>query len=179
MLLTNTENSYGLIAKLFHWIMSIMVILMLIAGFLMDDYIEPPLKWQIFGLHEATGVLILTLVILRLLWRFYNTTVLLPADLPNWQKKVATININLLYLLMILMPISGFLMTILSNHHIDFYGLFTIQSFAQDLQFAKICKKIHQKAALLFTALIILHILAAFYHHFIRKDNVLKRMWNS
>lgn len=72
--------------------MSIMVILMLIAGFLMDDYIEPPLKWQIFGLHEATGVLILTLVILRLLWKFYNTTVLLPADLPNWQKKAAAIN---------------------------------------------------------------------------------------
>ncbi|WP_331271802.1 cytochrome B [Rickettsia bellii] len=46
---------------------------------------------------------------------------------------------------MILMPISGFLMTILSNHHIDFYGLFTIQSFAQDLQFAKICKKSTKK----------------------------------
>ncbi len=120
MLLTNTKNSYGLIAKLFHWIISIIVIAMLIAGFLMDDYIEPPLKWQIFGLHEATGVLILTLVILRLLWKFYNPNVLLPADLPNWQKKAATININLLYLLMILMPISGFFMTILSNHHIDF-----------------------------------------------------------
>ncbi|MCC8467551.1 MAG: cytochrome b/b6 domain-containing protein [Rickettsia endosymbiont of Eriopis connexa] len=52
-----------------------------------------------------------------------------------------------------------------------------MNSFAQDLQFAKIFKKIHKKAALLFTALIILH-LAALYHHFIRKDNVLKRMWN-
>ena len=158
--------------------MSIMVIAMLIVGFLMDNYVEPPLKWQLYGMHEATGLLVLSLVIVRLLWKFYNANVLLPEDLPNWQKKAANININLLYILMLLMPISGFLMTILSNHHIDFYGLFTIKSFMQDLQFAKICKKIHQKAALLFSALIILHILAAFYHHFIRKDNILKRMWN-
>ncbi|AFC71262.1 hypothetical protein MC5_04855 [Rickettsia australis str. Cutlack] len=69
-------------------------------------------------------------------------------------------------------------MTILSNHHINFDGLFTISSFVQDLQFAKIFKKIHKKTALLFTALIILHILAALYQHFIRKDNVLNRMWS-
>nr|WP_241773633.1 cytochrome b/b6 domain-containing protein [Rickettsia asembonensis] len=178
MLLTNTENSYGLIAKLFHWLMSIIVIVMLIVGFSMDNFIEPPLKWQLYGIHEATGIVVLSLVIIRLLWKFYNANVLLPEDMPNWQKKAANININLLYLLMLLMPISGFFMTILSNHHIDFYGLFTINSFAQDLQFAKIFKKIHKKVALLFTALIILHILAALYHHFIRKDNVLKRMWN-
>lgn len=50
---------------------------------------------------------------------------------------------------MLLMPISGFLITILSNHHIDFYDLFTINSFAPDLQFAKIFKKIYKKAAYL------------------------------
>lgn len=115
MLLTNTENSYGLIVKLFHWIMSIIIIAMLIVGFLMDGYIEPPLKWELYGLHEATGITVLSLVILRLLWKFYNPTVLLPSDLPNWQKTAATANINLLYVLMLLMPISGFLMTILSE----------------------------------------------------------------
>ncbi|ABV74931.1 hypothetical protein A1C_03225 [Rickettsia akari str. Hartford] len=62
-------------------------------------------------------------------------------DLPNWQQKAANININLLYLLMLLMPISSFFMTILSNHHIDFDGLFTISSCVQDLQFDKIFKK--------------------------------------
>ncbi|KJV80958.1 prokaryotic cytochrome b561 family protein [Rickettsia hoogstraalii str. RCCE3] len=108
MLLTNTENSYGLIAKFFHWIMSIIVIVMLVVGFLMDNYIEPPLKWQLYGIHEATSIVVLSLVIIRLLWKFYNANVLLPTDLPNWQKKAANININLLYLLMLLMPISGF-----------------------------------------------------------------------
>uniref|UniRef100_UPI001FE95D09 cytochrome b n=1 Tax=Candidatus Rickettsia colombianensi TaxID=1090944 RepID=UPI001FE95D09 len=72
MLLTNTENSYGLIAKLFHWIISIIVIVMLVVGFSMDNFVEPPLKWQLYGIHEATGIVVLSLVIIRLLWKFYN-----------------------------------------------------------------------------------------------------------
>ncbi|WP_231571810.1 cytochrome b/b6 domain-containing protein [Rickettsia amblyommatis] len=96
MLLTNTENSYGLIAKLFHWIMSIIVIAMLVVGFLMDNFVALPLKWQLYGIHEAAGIVVLSLVIIRLLWKFYNANVLLPEDMPNWQKKAANININLL-----------------------------------------------------------------------------------
>ncbi|MCX4083730.1 cytochrome b/b6 domain-containing protein [Rickettsia hoogstraalii] len=73
MLLTNTENSYGLIAKFFHWIMSIIVIVMLVVGFLMDNYIEPPLKWQLYGIHEATGIVVLSLVIIG----FYGSSIML------------------------------------------------------------------------------------------------------
>lgn len=176
MLLTNTENSYGLITKLLHWIMSVIIIMMLIAGFVMSNLADQPQKWEIYALHKATGILVLSLVIVRLLWKFYNDSILLPHDLPNWQKKAANININLLYILMLVMPISGFLMTILANYDIDFYGLFTIKPFMQNLQAAKIFNKIHTFCAFIFSALIILHILAALYHHFIRKDNVLRRM---
>ncbi|WP_392506443.1 cytochrome b [Rickettsia sp. 2024-CO-Wats] len=86
MILINTENSYGLIAKLFYWIMSIIVIVMLVVGFLMDNFVELPLKWQLYGIHEATGIVVLSLVIIRLLWKFYNANVLLPEDMSNWQK---------------------------------------------------------------------------------------------
>ncbi|WP_341793843.1 MULTISPECIES: cytochrome b [unclassified Rickettsia] len=177
MIIKNTENSYGLITKLFHWIMTVIIIIMIIVGFVMGDLADQQQNLQLYALHKATGILVLSLVIVRLLWKFYNASVALPLDLPNWQKKAATININLLYILMLIMPVSGFLMTILANHDIDFYGLFTIKSFMQDKQTAKIFKKIHESCALIFSALIILHILAALYHHFIRKDNVLKRMW--
>ena len=83
MLLTNTENSYGLIAKFFHCIMSIIVIVMLVVGFLMDNFVELPLKWQLYGIHEVTDIVVLSLVIIRLLWKFYNANVLLPEDMPN------------------------------------------------------------------------------------------------
>lgn len=177
-MLGNTENSYGLVTKIFHWLVGAVIIVLLCVGFLMDNFLEPPLKWEMYSLHKASGLLVLVLVTVRLIWKFYNTKVLLPADLPELQKKAANLNINLLYLLMLVMPVSGFLMSVLANHPIDFYGLFTINSFAQDLELAKIFNQIHKKCALLFSALIILHILAAFYHHFIRKDNVMKRMLN-
>ncbi|MFY9590348.1 cytochrome b [Rickettsia endosymbiont of Halotydeus destructor] len=176
MLITNTENSYGLVTKLFHWIMSVIIIMLLIAGFVMTNLADQPQKWELYAFHKATGTLVLSLVIVRLLWKFYNDSVLLPDDLPNWQKKAANLNINLLYILMLVMPVSGFLMSILANHDIDFYGLFTIKSFMQNIQAAKIFNTIHKTCAFLFSALIIFHILAAFYHHFIRKDNVLRRM---
>ncbi|WP_236609784.1 hypothetical protein [Rickettsia gravesii] len=52
--------------------MSIIVIVMLVVGFLMNNFIELPLKWQLYGIHEATGIVVLSLVIIRLLWKFYN-----------------------------------------------------------------------------------------------------------
>ncbi|XVN42945.1 MAG: cytochrome b/b6 domain-containing protein [Candidatus Rickettsia vulgarisii] len=101
----------------------------------------------------------------------------LPIDLPRWQKIATNININMLYLLMSLMPVSGFLMTILSGHNIDVYGLFTINSFTQNKGVAKIFEKTHLFSAIPLVTLIVLHVFATIHHHFIRKDDVFKRMW--
>ena len=174
--LKNTTNSYGLVAKLLHWIIGIMFIGLITIGFVMSSFEDPVLKGKIYNLHKATGVLLLFLVSLRFLWKLMNAKVLLPPELPQWQKNVATVNINILYALMFIMPISGFAMTILSGRSINMYGLFTINSFVQDAALAKVCYATHVNSAIIITALVILHILAAIYHHFIRKDNVLSRM---
>lgn len=177
IILKNTTNSYGLVAKLMHWIMGIMLLCMVIVGFTMSGIEDPVLKGKVYNLHKATGVLLLILVPVRLLWRLMNAKVLLPSDLPQWQKIAATLNINILYVFMFLMPISGFLMTILSGRNVKVYGLFTVDSFMQDATFAKIFYATHANSAIIVTALVILHILASMYHHFIRKDNVLSRIW--
>jgi cytochrome b561 len=74
------------------------------------------------------------------------------------------------------MPVSGSLMSLLGGHDINFFNLFTIKSFMQNKEIAKIFWNIHVYSAFALTATLILHILAALYHHFIRKDNVLMRM---
>lgn len=103
----------------------------------MQNIEYPFIKQQIYASHEAIGVMVLLLVSIRLLWRLINIRVILPSDLPRWQN--ATLNINILYLLMFIMPISG--VTILSGRNIDIYGLFTITSFIQNASFAKIFSK--------------------------------------
>ncbi|MFP3017335.1 MAG: cytochrome b [Candidatus Tisiphia sp.] len=177
MTIKNTEDSYGLVTQLLHWIVGVMIVSMIIVGFSMQNIEDPVVKQQIYASHKAIGVMVLLLVSIRLLWRLINIRVILPSDLPRWQKNAATLNINILYLLMFIMPISGVLMTILSGRNIDIYGLFTITSFIQNALFAKIFYKMHEFSAFILCALIALHTLAAFYHHFVRKDDVLKRMW--
>ncbi len=175
--LKNTANSYGLAVKLFHWIMGIMLLGMVVVGFSMSAIEDPLIKDKVYNFHKATGALLLCLVTLRLLWRLVNVKVFLPADLPQWQKTAATANINALYIFMFLMPISGFLMTILSGRSIDVYGLFTIDSFIQNATFASAFYKTHVVSAFIVVGLVGLHILASLQHYFIRRDDVLKRMW--
>ena len=177
MMLKNIENSYGLVAKLFHWLVGLMIIIMLIVGFTMVNMEDSAQKWQIYPLHKATGMAVLFLVSLRLLWRLINVSVLQLNDLPQWQKKAANLNINLLYIFMFIMPLSGFLMSTLSGRDIDIYGLFKIPFFMQDKALANIFNNIHDYSAFILVALIILHIMVSIYHHFIRKDNVFRRMW--
>lgn len=175
-MLKNTNDSYGIITKLFHWLMSLVIICLLIVGFTMASMEPSEQKWQIYGLHKATGVTILALVCLRLIWRLINVVVQLPADLPSWQKIAARTTHYLLYVCMFLMPISGIMMSRFGGHDINIFNIFTIGALEKNTSIAGLFYKLHQITAFVLIGLICLHILAALFHHFVRKDNVLTRM---
>lgn len=175
-MLKNTSDSYGLVARLLHWIISIAIILLLIVGFTMASMLPSDNKWQLYGIHEATGIIVLSLIIIRFSWRLTNIQPLLPQDLPNWQKLASRITHYLLYIFMFLMPISGILMARLGGHEINVFNLFHISALEKNIILAKFFNNIHGISAIGFATLIGLHIMAGLYHHFIRKDNVLIRM---
>jgi cytochrome b561 len=175
-MLKNTENSYGLISRIFHWAMSILIVVMLSIGFIMVNIESNEQKSQIYNAHKATGLVILLLIFLRTIWTISNIKVQAPFDIPEWQRKLANLNHKLFYYLMFIMPISGALMSLLGGHDISFFGLFTLKSFMQNKNISKIFLTIHLYTAFLLVGTIILHVAAALYHHFIRKDNVLMRM---
>ena len=176
-MLKNTSSSYGLITRLFHWLISIMIIALLIVGFTMTSMETSANKWELYSMHKATGVIVLSLVSLRFLWRLANIQLDLPADLPSWQKLASRITHYLLYVFMFLMPISGVLMSILGGHEVNVFNLFTIPATAEkNVDLARFFWNIHGISAFTFAGLIGLHISAGLYHHFIRKDNILSRM---
>jgi len=175
-MLKNTSQTYGLLTKLFHWIISITIIIMLIVGFIMTSMAPSDDKWQLYGMHEAVGAIVLSLVVLRFLWRVINIGPLLPQDLPNWQKLASTVTHYLLYGFMFLMPISGILMARFGGHELNVFNLFTLPAYEKNTHLSGFFHNIHVNSALAFSALIALHISAGLYHHFIRKDNVLIRM---
>lgn len=172
-MLRNTATSYGWLSRLLHWTVSIMIFILLGAGYYMTS--EPP-KYDVYPIHKATGFVLLILVILRLTWRLRNISPELPSSTPHWQAVAANLNIKVLYVLMIAMPSSGILMSLYGGHPISIYGFFTIQAFEKNEKLSVLAKEFHGAFAVLLILAISLHVFAALYHHFIKKDNVLVRM---
>jgi cytochrome b561 len=179
MTLKNTEDFYGLITKILHWVVGFMIISMIIVGFVMQNIENTADKAQIYNLHKATGMVVLILVSIRLVWRLVNITVIMSDNSPKWQHILAIMNINMLYILMFLMPISGFLASIFSGRNIDIYGLFAIKSYGYNPFFADVFNQTHSFSAFVLCCLIIIHLLAVIYNNVINKNDVFSRMWFS
>ncbi len=173
-MIKNTDQSYGSIAKFFHWFMAIAIICLLAGGFLFDRESFPFL----FKAHKTIGFLILTLAIARLLWRFGNIVPSYDNKFPKIMTLAAHSAHYILYALMIMMPLSAFISSNANQYPVSFLFLFDMPSFFshKDVELAKSMMQIHKFLALVLIFFISVHILAALYHHFIKKDNVLTRM---
>lgn len=177
MNLKNTGEHYGNVTKTLHWTISILVIVMLILGALLDD-IPKPLKFQMYTLHKSIGISILGLMAFRLVWRLINPRPVLPNNTPNWEKWFANGSHAMFYILLIAMPLTGWIMSTASGHIPDFFWLvkFPLPFIAKNKPLAKTFETIHTYIAWSIVALLCLHVMGALKHHFIDKDNVLTRM---
>lgn len=175
MRMKNGETYFGIVAILFHWLMAILIIGLLGLGLYMVELPISVEKIKLYGWHKEFGFLVLMLAILRLVWRLINITPQLA--LPLLEKLAARVVHWAFYGFMFAMPITGWLLTSATGFPVSFFGLFTIPTLiapndAQRLFFASV----HQWIAYAFIATIILHIAAALKHHFINKDDILRRM---
>jgi cytochrome b561 len=176
-MLKNTRETYGTVSKTLHWLIALLIITLVIVGYIMTDMAPGDLKWTFYSLHKATGVTVFMLVVLRLIWRLQNINPSLPASLPYWQVFLSNLTIILLYIMMFLMPLSGLVFSLMSGHAVSYFGLFTIPALSQGATpMGSAARFIHIYGAYSLIGFVILHILGGFYHHFILKDNVLKRM---
>ena len=173
-MIKNTRDEYGIVAKLLHWVIAVVILGMIVVGFVMSGMASSELKFQVYGIHKATGVVLLFFIFLRLIWKLINVSVVV--EMPLWQHLAAKAGHMLLYGLMFAMPISGILMSLMGGHNISIYGFYTIEAITKDELIGKTSWILHGYFAWILVGVIIIHALAALYHHFIRKDNVLKNM---
>lgn len=131
-------------------------------------------KANVIFSHETVGVLVIATAIVFVLWRLSNPRPSL-ASLPSWQRYLARTTHGVIYLLILLQPLSGILMVVNSKHGLHFFGL-TVGAGAG----SEVLKEIGETAHGIFPPLILiavgLHLVGALYHHFVSRDNVLKRM---
>ncbi len=180
MFIKNTSQQFGLVSKIFHWIIALLVAvqfyLIIHVSFLPKD--SPLIGFLIGGLHKPIGMLILLLAVLSYCWRAINISPSYPPSMKPFEKVAAKWVHNLLYLCLIVMPLSGLIMSVAGGRPPNFFGLFQVPEFMEKNQrLSDNFYAVHQYTTYVLIALIAIHILAALKHHFINRDTILKRMW--
>jgi cytochrome b561 len=172
-------DGFSTTARMFHWGIALIVFLMIPVGMIMiQQGLSRPVQDTLFIFHKNTGLTILILVALRLVYRWRNPPPPLPADLPGWQRLAAKSSHAALYALLLLMPIAGYVRVRAGGFPIeglDAMGVGTLVPRSDAL--AETALRVHYFGALAIGALILLHISAAAYHAVIRRDDVFWSMW--
>jgi cytochrome b561 len=177
----NTPQRYGAVAITFHWLMACLLIALLAMGIYMvglPDAGFDTRKIMLILYHKQIGLAALLLASLRLAWRAGQALPALTAALPDWQKVTARLVHLCFYALMFALPVSGLLMSSAAGIPVSLFGWFDLPDLiAYDEYRFKALIEIHQWLGYALIGCIAIHAGAALRHHFIFKDETLKKMW--
>lgn len=172
------QRRYSTGAMLFHWVIAIAVIVNWRIAEAAEHTDDIPEKIALFGNHKALGITILLLTLGRLAWRWTHPVPPLPSGLAAWEKALARTVHTIFYVLLIGLPIGGWLANSLTGRDIDFFGLFTIPPLpvGSNEELGGSIFDMHALGGEIFIYLIGLHILGALKHTFIDKNGGIFRM---
>ena len=177
-MLRNTEKTYGWVAIALHWLTALGVFGLFPLGLYMTDltYYDPLYKTLPY-IHKSIGVVLFIVILLRIAWRIANPC---PWPLPThapWERALAKLTHALIYWLLVLVPIAGYLISTADGRPVEVFGLFavpaTITAIPEQEDVAGI---VHLGLAIALLALVGLHIAGAIKHHLIDRDTTLLRM---
>jgi len=167
-------------AKLLHWLVAGMVVVQFVLAKLADlagDADSAVRELALLANHKSVGITILAFVIVRLVWRRMNPPPALPATMPKWQLTASHVSHWSLYILLIAMPVTGWLMSSASAYSVSWFNLFQLPDFvASDPALKDVFKDAHELVGKLLVLVAIIHVIAAVKHALIDKDGVLQRM---
>lgn len=177
MSLRNTEHRYGSVAKLLHWGMALIIIGLIGLGLYMTDQPDGDPKWALYDLHKTIGAGVFVLLLVRMMWRKLSPPPALPDTMKAWEKLAAHAGHVLLYACMLGLPLTGYLDSSFGGFHLSFFGLFDVPMiFAKNETLFELFAAAHTYIGYALIAILLGHIGAALKHHFIVKDDVLRRM---
>ena len=172
----NTQR-YTRLAIVLHWLMALLIIGMWIVGLLIDEIPKGPLRVTTISWHKWVGITIMFLWLARSLWRISHRPPELNVQMPAWQTKIMHFTHIALYLLMLTIPVTGWLMSSAKGYTVNYFGWFELPDLVEpDKALGHTLKEVHELLANSTMALIALHIAGAIKHQFIDKDGLLLRM---
>lgn len=169
-------TSYDATSKMLHWLIAALAFSQLALGKFFD--VDAEESAGVFTWHTTLGLLVLVLMLARVGWRLSHAAPPPPANAPPWQNKLGAAMHGLLYVLLLVLPLSGWLLASAEGDAVSFIGLFDIPALpvpageeAEDF--------LEETHELLGNALLVLaglHVLAGLKHHYVDRDDVLRRM---
>ncbi len=180
--LVPSASRYGLTAILLHWSLGLAIVALFGAGLYMVNLPFSPLRLKLYNWHKWTGMTLLVLSAVRLVWRVTHRPPALPiriADaMPTWQHQIHHATHTALYILFFAVPLLGWAYSSAAGFPIVLFGALPLPDLVPaDKALAGLLKPWHQASAFALIGLALLHAAAALKHQFIDRDGLISRMW--
>ena len=187
MLYATGSRRYTAGARTFHWITALLMFAVIPLGWVFAEFktnqtktaFEAPFPGSpadYASVHKTIGLAIFAIVVARILYRIFNPPPALPGKMADWEKLISHASHWLLYAVMIVMPVSGYIMSSAGKYPISILGLFDFPKLPIGKDAGKTANAIHVYAQWLVYALIGLHVFATAWHLAVRRDAILDRM---
>jgi cytochrome b561 len=171
------ESRFSAFARWQHGLMAALIVLTIAVGAYMENILPLSDRFRAYALHKSLGITVLALLLIRVAWRL-RAKPKLPAELQGWQLYAARVSHGLLYLLMLIVPVSGWLMNSAANFPLQWFGLVNLPALvARNPALKSTFATVHSWLAWTLTAVIVIHLLAALKHHFVDRNNILSNMF--
>lgn len=174
---TEPIRKFNPLSQFFHWVIAALLLFQVPLAYYMINQPLSPDKLGNYALHKSIGITIFTLAALRLAWRWLRPAPPLPRSMAPWERTAARVTHGLLYFLLFAMPITGWFSSSAANFPVSVFKLFTLPNLVpEDETLHERLELAHELLAYTLFATFAAHLLAALYHHFRRRDNVLLSM---
>ncbi len=172
-----TSVSYTRTAIALHWLTLVLIACGFALAIYMVDLPLSPQKLKYFSWHKWIGVTVFMLAVARLAWRLRHPAPLQPAIIPEWQRRAATAMHAVLYVLILVIPITGWLYSSAAGVPTVYLGMVQLPDLlAKDKALAEQLKLAHITLNYTMLTLVVIHAAAALKHHVVDRDDVLRRM---
>jgi cytochrome b561 len=175
------NSTYTLPAIVLHWLLGAALVGLFVMGSYMADLPISPIRLKLFNWHKWAGICVLTLSLLRLVWRLTHRPPSLPADIqshmPAWQRVAHHATQYAMYALFFVVPLVGWAYSSAAGFPVVVFGVLPLPDFvAANKDLAELIKPWHEFSANALAALVVLHVAAALKHQWIDKHALLQRM---